>query len=100
MSRLYSIDELVTEIYEDNLSHFDDRDSSEDCDCNIHTTIKTIIKYWEWQMAIVWEFKITNNMLKHMDDNEVSLFFNALEDSIEQICETYDVEPWEMSEDA
>lgn len=51
-------------------------------------------------MAIVWEFKITNNMLKHMDDNEVSLFFNDLEDSIEQICETYDVEPWEMSEDA
>ena len=47
MSRLYSIDELVTEIYEDNLDHFDDRDSSEDCDCSIHTTIKTIIKYWE-----------------------------------------------------
>jgi len=46
MSRLYTIDELVTEIYEDNLSHFDDRDTSDDCDCNIHTTIRTIVKYW------------------------------------------------------
>ena len=47
-------------------------------------------------MAIVWEFKVTGNMLKHMDDNQASLFFNALEDSIEEICETYGVEPWEM----
>mgnify|MGYP003345259514 CR=1 FL=1 len=45
MSRLYSIDELVTEIYEDNLSHFDK--SSDACECHIHTTIRTIIRYWE-----------------------------------------------------
>lgn len=51
-------------------------------------------------MAIVWEFKITGNMLKHMDDNEVSLFFNALEDSIEEICANYDVDPCEMGADA
>ena len=47
--RLYSIDELVTEIYEDNLSHFDfdDNMGGEPCKCDIHTTIRTIVKYWE-----------------------------------------------------
>ena len=45
MSRLYSIDELVTEIYEDNLPHFDI--TSDDCDCHIHNTIQTIVRYWE-----------------------------------------------------
>ncbi len=35
-------------------------------------------------------------MISHMDDNEASLFFNALEDSIEEICGNYNVEPWEM----
>lgn len=43
--RPYTIDELVTEIYEDNLSHFDS--APNDCDCNIHITINTIVKYWE-----------------------------------------------------
>lgn len=47
MNKLYTIDELVTAIYEDNLKHFDGNwEASEDCDCHIHTTIKTIVKYW------------------------------------------------------
>jgi hypothetical protein len=41
----YTISELVDEIYEDNLSHFDS--APNDCDCSIHITISTIIKYWE-----------------------------------------------------
>jgi hypothetical protein len=46
--KLYSIDELVTAIYEDNLNHFefDENMGGEDCDCHIHTTIKTIVAYW------------------------------------------------------
>jgi len=49
MSRLYTIDELVTEIYEDNLSHFDfdENMGGDPCSCDIHTTIRTIVKYWE-----------------------------------------------------
>ena len=43
--RLYSIDELVTEIYEDNIPHFDE--SADDCDCYLHTTLQTIVYYWE-----------------------------------------------------
>jgi hypothetical protein len=40
----YTIGELVDSIYEDNLEHFDTSD--DDCDCHIHTTIKTIVHYW------------------------------------------------------
>jgi hypothetical protein len=40
----YTIDELCTEIYEDNLSHFET--ASNDCDCYLHITLKTIIHYW------------------------------------------------------
>ncbi len=41
-------DELVNEIYEDNYSHleFDENMGGEDCDCNVHTTLNTIVKYW------------------------------------------------------
>ena len=44
----YSIDELVTAIYEDNWDHFDfmDNMASGDCGCHLHMTMNTIIKYW------------------------------------------------------
>jgi hypothetical protein len=41
----YTIDELVTMIYEDNLEHFDV--AEHDCDCYLHITLKTIVDYWE-----------------------------------------------------
>ena len=45
----YTIDELVTTIYEDNYSHFDFMDNMNggDCDCALHLTMDTIIKYWD-----------------------------------------------------
>jgi len=44
----YTIDELVTEIYEDNLSHFEFEENmgGEPCDCYLHNTMNTIMKYW------------------------------------------------------
>jgi len=44
----YTIGELVTEIYEDNLSHFEFEENmgGEPCDCNLHITMATIEKYW------------------------------------------------------
>jgi hypothetical protein len=48
---------------------------------------------------ITWEFKISENMISHLDTNELSLFLNALEDSIEEICANYNVEPWEFQEE-
>jgi hypothetical protein len=45
----------------------------------------------------VWEFIVTDNMISHLNPNELSLFITAMEDSIEEICGNYNVEPWEMS---
>ena len=44
----HTIDELVTEIYEANFSHFDfiENMNSGDCDCSLHNTMNTILKYW------------------------------------------------------
>jgi len=44
----YTIDELVTTIYEDNYSHleFIENMNGGDCDCHICLTMKTILKYW------------------------------------------------------
>ena len=44
----YTINELVMEIYEQNYSHFDFMDNmgGEDCDCNLHITMRTILEYW------------------------------------------------------
>jgi hypothetical protein len=39
--------ELIDYMYDDNLIHFDDRDTSDDCDCHIHITLNTMLKYME-----------------------------------------------------
>jgi hypothetical protein len=46
----YTVDELVTTIYEDNYSHFDFHENmgGEDCDCHLHLTMQTIYKYMDW----------------------------------------------------
>ena len=45
----YTISELVMEIYEDNLSHFEFEENmgGDPCDCNLHITMNTIMQYWE-----------------------------------------------------
>ena len=47
--KAYSVDELVTAIYEDNYDHFDFMENMNggDCDCNLHLTMNTIIKYMQ-----------------------------------------------------
>jgi hypothetical protein len=42
-----TINELVNEIYEDNYSHLEfDEAMGGDCDCIVHNTLNTIVKYW------------------------------------------------------
>ena len=42
-----TINQLVNEIYEDNYSHIElDDNMGGDCDCHIHVTLNTIVKYW------------------------------------------------------
>ena len=44
----YTIDELVTAIYEDNYSHFEfiENMNGGDCDCLLHSTMNLIVEYW------------------------------------------------------
>lgn len=44
----HTIDELVTAIYEDNYSHIEFMEAMNggDCDCNIHSAMNLIVKYW------------------------------------------------------
>lgn len=55
-SKPYTIDELVTTIYEDNLSHFEYMENMNggDCDCNLHQTMETIYTYMEWPVERHW----------------------------------------------
>jgi len=44
----HTIQELVNEIYEDNLYHFEFQENmgGPECDCHLHQTMNTIVKYW------------------------------------------------------
>ena len=44
----YTIDELVTTIYEDNLNHseFMENMNGGDCDCELHHTMEVVLRYW------------------------------------------------------
>ena len=46
-TKVGSVDELVTAIYEDNYSHFDFMENMNggDCDCNLHMTMNLIEEY-------------------------------------------------------
>ena len=48
--KIYTVDELVTAIYEANLSHFefDSNMGGEECDCALHITMTTIATTMGW----------------------------------------------------
>jgi len=47
ITKPHTINELVQAIYDENFSHLDFMDNmGGDCDCNIHTTLNTILQYW------------------------------------------------------
>jgi hypothetical protein len=47
INKPHTINELIQTIYDENFSHLDFMDNmGGDCDCNIHTTLNTILQYW------------------------------------------------------
>jgi hypothetical protein len=40
---------------------------------------------------IVWQSTLTEELIEHLSENEVSLLINALDDAVAEICESYDV---------
>ena len=57
-TKAYTVGELVDEIYNDNYSHLEFIDNmGGDCDCHLHITLNTIVKYWEqWGQYYVEPF--------------------------------------------
>lgn len=41
---------------------------------------------------IIWESRITEEMVSHLDQHEISLLINELDDSVAAIAENFDVE--------
>jgi hypothetical protein len=52
----YTIDELLTAIYEDNYSHieFMENMNGGDCDCTVHNTLNMIVAYEEGLIEGPW----------------------------------------------
>jgi len=50
INKPYTVDELVTKLYEDNESHFEFMFNmgGGDCDCNLHLTMDTIFDIMGW----------------------------------------------------
>ena len=40
----------------------------------------------------VWSSFLTNEDVAHLTDNEISLLVNSLNDSVMEICQSYDID--------
>jgi hypothetical protein len=40
---------------------------------------------------IVWQSQITEEMVKNLNPNEISLLCDSLSDAVQEICESYEV---------
>jgi hypothetical protein len=41
---------------------------------------------------IIWESRLTEEMVSHLNDNEISLLVNELDETVAAIAESYEVE--------
>jgi len=41
--------------------------------------------------SIAWQSTVTEKMITHLNENEISLLINALNDAVADICESYDI---------
>ena len=40
---------------------------------------------------VAWQSTITEKMISHLNEQEISLMLNSLNDAVEQICNDYEV---------
>jgi hypothetical protein len=41
--------------------------------------------------GVAWSSSITDEMIAHLNDHEISLLINSLNDAVEQICSDYEI---------
>lgn len=40
---------------------------------------------------VAWSSTLTEEMVSHLNENEISLLINALNDAVEEICSDYEI---------
>lgn len=45
--------------------------------------------------GVVWQSTLTEEMIAHLSENEISMLINTLNDSVEQICSDYEIKEQE-----
>ena len=41
--------------------------------------------------GVAWSSSITDEMIAHLNEHEISLLINSLNDAVEQICNDYEI---------
>jgi hypothetical protein len=41
--------------------------------------------------GVAWQSTLTEEMIAHLSENEISMLINTLNDSVEQICSDYEI---------
>lgn len=42
--------------------------------------------------GVAWSSSLTDEMIAHLNDNEISLLINSLNDAVAQICSDYEIQ--------
>jgi hypothetical protein len=66
--------------------------STEICSaCGMDEALADYKKQLRKVSGIAWQSTVLEEMVEHLDDNEISLLVNALNDAVAEICESYDI---------
>jgi len=58
--------------------------------CGVEEAVQSLISKRDAN-SIAWQSTVTEEMITHLNENEISLLINALNDAVADICESYDI---------
>lgn len=59
--------------------------------CGVNEAFADYKQHLRKVSGIVWQSTVLEEMVEHLDENEISLLVNALNDAVAEICESYDI---------
>jgi hypothetical protein len=59
--------------------------------CGTREAMEDFSEHLDKVAGIAWQSTVTEQMIAHLDDNEISLLVNALNDAVAEICESYEI---------
>ena len=60
--------------------------------CGTREAMEEFSEHLDKVAGIAWQSTVTEQMIAHLDENEISLLINALNDAVAEICESYEIE--------